>query len=316
MRYNKVCFFNNYSVIMPSQAPIPVVLMLYRRPAATAQALAAIRAYRPARLILIADGPHSDRPGEHEQVAAARAAAEAIDWPCAVTRHYAERHLGLRARVESGLNAVFAAHEAAIILEDDCIADPSFFAYCAELLTYYANDPRVMAVSGDHFQPQPYTAAGYYFSRYPHCWGWATWRRAWQHYDGAMRDWPALCETAWLADLLGNRRAAQVWTTIFGRVYAGQIDSWAFRWTYSCWRAGGLTALPAVNLVRNIGDGLDATHTARSPFTNRPAQSLALPLRHPPDVVRYRRADAYTQRAMFDPPLWRRMAWRLRRLLG
>lgn len=295
---------------------VPVVLLMYRRPAATAAVLAAVRAYRPAQLVVIADGPHPERPDDAVAVAAARHAVEAIDWPCVVTRHYAERNMGLRARVESGLHAVFAAHEAAIILEDDCIPDPSFFAYCSELLARYAAERQVMAISGDHFQPRPYPAASYYFSRYPHCWGWATWRRAWQHYDGAMAEWPQVRATSWLAEVLGDRRAASVWTTIFDQVAAGDIDSWAYRWTYSCWRAGGLTALPARNLVRNIGADAAATHTARSPFVQRPAQALAFPLRHPPRVVRNLRADAYTQRAMYDPPLWRRAAWRLRRMLG
>jgi hypothetical protein len=300
----------------PYLATVPVVLILYRRPEATAQALAAIRSYRPECLILVADGPHPDRPADGALVTAARTAAEAVDWPCTITRHYAAHNLGLRARVESGLNAVFAVHTAAIVLEDDCVPDPSFFPYCAALLARYADDPQVMAISGDHFQPRPYRRASYYFSRYPHCWGWATWRRAWQRYDGAMADWPALRDTAWLAELLGNRRAARVWTQIFDRVYAEQVDSWAFRWTYSCWRAGGLTALPAVNLVRNSGGGATATNTAHSPFIDRPAAPLAFPLRHPAGVARHRRADAYTQRAMFDPPLWRRVAWRLRRMMG
>lgn len=301
---------------MNASKPIPVVLLLYRRPAATARVLAALRAYRPTQLVLVADGPRRDQPADVQAVSAARTAAEAVDWPCTITRHYADTNMGLRARVESGLHAVFAAHERAIILEDDCVPDPSFFPYCAELLARYAADSRVMAVAGDHFQPRPYHAASYYFSRYPHCWGWATWRRAWQHYDGAMADWPALRTTNWLTELLGNRRAAQVWTTTFDRVYAGAIDSWAFRWTYSCWRAGGLTALPAVNLVRNIGGGATATHTAQSPFVDRPTQALPFPLRHPPAVVRHARADIYTQRAMFDPSLGRRLVWRIRRALG
>lgn len=290
---------------------LPVVLMLYRRPAHTARVLAAIRAYAPRELILIADGP---RPGEEQLVAAARAAAEAVDWPCTITRDYAPFNLGLRQRVERGLHTVFAAHEHAIILEDDCVPHPDFFAYCTALLDYYVNDEQVMAIAGDHFQPRPYRGASYYFSRYPHCWGWATWRRAWQQYDGAMHEWAQLRDRAWLEQILGDRRAARIWARIFDQVYAEQIDSWAFRWTYSCWRQQGLTALPAVNLVRNIGGGAEASNTANSPFMDRPVQALGFPLRHPPTVERNIRADAYTQRAMFDPTIRQRMWWRLQHI--
>lgn len=300
---------------MAAQLDTPVALILFRRPEATAQSFAAIAEARPRRLFLIADGPRPDRPDDGPAVAAARAVVEQISWPCEVTRLYAERNMGLRARVESGLNAVFAAVERAIILEDDCVPDPSFFPYCEELLARYADDPRVMAISGDSFQPRPPTPFSYYFSRYPHCWGWATWRRAWALYDGAMADWPALRDGLWLRELLGERRAAARWRAVFDQVYAARLDTWALRWIYSCWRQGGLTALPAVNLVTNIGHGPQGTHTTTEDgiLANLPTGSLALPLRHPPAVEQHHAADAYTQRLLFEPGLGRKLAWRLRR---
>jgi hypothetical protein len=296
----------------------PIVLLIYRRPAETARVLASLAAARPPHLIIVADGPRAGRPGEAQAVAAARAAAEAVSWPCAVTRIYAETNMGLRSRVESGLHAAFALAERAIILEDDCVPSPSLFPFCAELLERYADDERVMAISGDNFQGGLRGPASYRFSRYPHCWGWATWQRAWRRYDGAMADWPRLRAGLWLQGLLGNRRAARYWRAIFDQVYAGQIDSWAYRWTYSCWRYGGLTALPARNLVSNIGFGAGATHTgaASSPFAALPAHELRFPLAHPPVVAADARADAHTQRTLYDPGLGRRIAWRLRRMLA
>jgi hypothetical protein len=294
----------------------PVILLIYRRPAETALALGAIAAARPARLLIVADGPRADRPGDAEAVLAARAAAEAVSWPCAVTRIYAEANMGLRRRVESGITAALQLVERAIIIEDDCVPSPSFFPFCQELLARYADDGRVMAISGDDFQGGRPATASYRFSRYPHCWGWATWRRAWQHYDGPMAEWPALRESGWLEGLLGGRRPARHWRRVFDAVYAGQVDSWAYRWTYSCWRRGGLTALPTRNLVSNIGFGAGATHTtARGPFTALPAGDLPFPLRHPPAVAADARADAYTQATLYDPTLARRVAWRLARAL-
>jgi hypothetical protein len=300
-----------------SETP-PIALILFRRPETLARVFAAVAAARPPRLYLIADGPRPGRPEDGPAVAAARAVVAQVDWPCAVTRLYAEANLGLRARVESGLDTVFAAEERAIILEDDCVPDPSFFPFCAELLARYAADERVMAVAGDSFQPRRPTADSYYFSRYPHCWGWATWARAWARYDGPMADWPALRDGPWLRELLGDRRAARGWRATFERVYRGEVDSWAYRWTYSCWRHGGLSALPAVNLVSNIGFGAAASNTeaATSPFAALPAGRVELPLRHPPAVARHARADAHTERTLYSRGLLTRLAWRARRLLG
>lgn len=298
---------------MTTGFPIPIVLLIYRRPAETARAIAALRAARPQRLIIVADGPKPGRPGDAEAVAAARAAAEAADWPCAITRIYADSNMGIRRRIESGIGAALQLSERAIIVEDDCLPNPSFFPFCAELLERYADDERVMAISGNDFQPARTMAASYRFSRYPHCLGWATWRRAWQHYDGPMADWPALRDGGWVESLFADRRSARYWRRIFDQVYAEQIDTWAYRWTYSCWRRGGLTALPARNLVDYIGFGDEATHSKfrHTPLGAMRAHTMEFPLRHPARVARDARADAYTQAALYNPGLARRIARRV-----
>jgi hypothetical protein len=153
--------------------------------------------------------------------------------------------MGLANRVSSGLSQVFASEEQAIILEDDCIPDPSFFPYCEELLAHYANDERVMAISGNNFHFGGYTPPhSYYFSRFFHCWGWATWRRAWQHYDHSMPHWPELSRDGWLPATLINPREVAHWTQAYNNVYKGLVDSWAYRYTYAIWRNHGLTIRP------------------------------------------------------------------------
>jgi FkbM family methyltransferase len=132
-----------------------------------------------------------------------------------------------------------------------------------------------------------------------------------------MHDWPALRTSGWLEEYLGGRRAADYWRRVFDQVHAGQIDSWAYRWTYSCWRRGGLTALPTQNLVSNIGFGAGATHTvaAHNPFAAMPSYALPFPVRHPPRVTADSRADAYTQATLYNPGLARRALWRISRTL-
>jgi FkbM family methyltransferase len=278
------------------QLQTPVVFLIFRRPETTAQVFAEIARARPPKLLVVADGPRADRPGEAEKCAAARAIIEQVDWPCEVLTNYADSNMGCARRVSSGLDWAFSLVEEAIILEDDCLPHPTFFRYCEELLERYRDDERIMVVSGDNFQQGRWrTEDSYYFSRYPHCWGWASWRRAWQHYDHEMRLWPTVRDNGWLHDILQYEPAVAYWAGIFQKTYEGGVDSWAYRWTLNCWLQSGLTALPKVNLVSNIGCGQDETHTRGShPNALLPAQALRFPLQHPQVVVRSKRADEFT----------------------
>jgi len=240
-----------------------------------------------------------------------------VDWDCDVRRNYADANMGLADRVASGLTWAFEQVESAIILEDDCVPHPTFFRFCTELLERYADDTRIMAIAGDNFQFGERAAEySYYFSRYPHCWGWATWRRAWRHYDHTMAAWPRARERRLLDGVLGSKSASRDWTRIFDGTYSRRVNSWANRWTLACWLQSGLTILPAVNLVSNIGFGSHGTHTRdRSPFSDIAVQPIAFPLAHPPYVVRDAAADRFTQRTLFRrPSVWQRAAYRIRHI--
>lgn len=271
----------------------PVALFIFNRPEATARVFAEVARARPPRLLVVADGPRAERPGEAERCAAARAVVERVDWDCELLTNYSEVNLGCRRRVAGGLDWVFATVEEAIVLEDDCLPHPTFFRYCEELLEMYRDDERVMLVSGDNFllgeRGTPYS---YYFSRYAHVWGWASWRRAWRHYDVEMKLWPELRGTDWLLDVHGDATAARYWAEVLEDVYAGRIDTWDYQWFFACWASNGLCVTPSVNLVSNIGFGAGATHTTNlSPVAELPAAALEFPLRHPPHFVRDWEAD-------------------------
>jgi len=289
------------------QLTTPVVFLIFRRPDTTARVFAEIARARPPKLLVVADGPRADRPGEAEKCAAARAIIEQVDWPCEVLTNYAETNMGCGRRVASGLDWAFSLVEEAIILEDDCLPHPTFFRYCEELLERYRDDERVMVVSGDKSQEgQMRHTHSYYFSRYNHLWGWASWRRAWEHYDHEMHLWPIIRDSGWLYDVLQDAQAGHYWQTAFQQVYDGHIDSWGYRWTLTCWLQSGLTILPSVNLVTNIGFGPEATHTT-SLANERPTQPMQFPLQHPPFVIRDTQADERTHftRFVHRPPSFR-----------
>ena len=284
------------------QLRTPVVLLIFNRPDLTRRVFERIREAQPAQLFIAADGPRPDVPADVELCAQARQVAEQVDWECEVHTLFRETNLGCKQAVSSAIDLFFEHVEEGIILEDDCVPHPTFFRFCDELLEKYRDDERIMAISGDNFQlGRRRTEDSYYFSRYPHCWGWATWRRAWCHYDGEMRLWPAIRDGGWLQDILENRRAIAYWTTIFDKMYNGDIDSWAYAWTFICWIQSGLAILPTVNLVSNIGFGENATHTrGGGRIANMSVQPMDFPLIHPPFVLRDAKADELTQSSIYE----------------
>jgi hypothetical protein len=294
----------------------PVVLLIFKRPDTTAKVFELVRAAQPKTLFIVADAPRSDRPQEAENCLAARAIVEQVDWDCQVFKNYADVNLGCAKRVSSGLNWVFEQVESAIILEDDCVPHPSFFPFCEELLDRYQNDMRIVSISGQNVQfGRKRTEYSYYFSRFCHCWGWATWRRAWKHFDFEMKLWDEAQSRNLLADILHDPQAVKVWTKIFQSTYDKRVDSWANRWTFACWMQSGINILANSNLVSNIGFGAESTHTGNktSRFANMPAEAIDFPLNHPPYVVIDQQADRFTQRTLYQQTVLQRLQAKLRK---
>jgi glycosyltransferase involved in cell wall biosynthesis len=265
----------------------PVVLIVFNRPARARITFETIRAARPPKLIIVADGPRSDRPGEAEKCAATRAIVDTVDWDCELVRVYADSNMGCKMRVATGISTAFEYVDRAIILEDDCVPSASFFRFCEEMLDRYADDDRVMVVSGDN---QLFGAAlpdeSYYFSRYAHLWGWATWRRSWSLCDIEMEKWPGIRKKGLLNQYFHRVSERYYWDSLLQYVFEGNIDTWDYQWVFSIWANNGLCVVPAKNLVRNIGFDVDATHTKyTSAYANLEAENLDFPLRHPEIVM-------------------------------
>ncbi len=266
-----------------------VLLIIFKRAELTRRALAAIAEAKPARLLIAADGPRT--AGEAEACAATRAVLDEFQWDCEVTTNFSDVNLGCGVRVYTAIDWAFSLVEDLIILEDDCLPNQSFFPFCEELLQFYRNDERVMHISGNNFVgPVSETGYSYYFSKYTHASGWATWRRAWLHFDWSMKRWPESKAAGLLETVCCDPYERSYWTGIFdGLVEAREI--WDYQWNFACWSQSGLAALPSVNLVMNDGWGPDATHT-KAPLS-RPAVGVMEEIHHPPFVFRNAAADAH-----------------------
>lgn len=299
------------------QLKTPVAFIIFNRPETTECVFAEIAKAKPPKLLVIADGPRATRNGEAAKCAASREIIERVDWDCEVLTNYSDINLGCKNRVASGLDWVFEQVPEAIILEDDCLPDPTFFRYCQELLEHYRDDERIAMISGDNFQfGRKRGEASYYFSRYNHIWGWASWRRAWRYYDRNAGIWPELRDHAWLDVLIKTAGEKKFWAKIFQAVYEGKIDTWDYQWALASWSQGMVSIIPSVNLISNIGFGAEATHThGVSIYADLPVKSLSFPLRHPKVILPHAEADAFTARGMFSASIYRRIVQKMKALL-
>ncbi len=283
----------------------PVAFIIFNRPDLTQIVFNEIRKAEPKQLFVIADGPKT--PEEWKKCQAARDVIKQVDWDCEVLCNYSDVNLGCRERVSSGITWVFEHVEEAIILEDDCVPAPSFFSFCQTLLEHYRDDERIMVISGNNFQNGiSRTKYSYYFSRYNHCWGWATWKRAWKYYDFNKEKWLEFKKENLLSQLFEDSTETKHWQEIFNRLFLeGKPNTWDYVWTFACWAQGGLSILPNQNLVSNIGFRSDATHTKGidSTMGNLPTQDI-WKIEHPPFIVRHQQADLYTFKNHFYDSFW------------
>lgn len=300
----------NYRVITP------VALLIFNRPDTTTRVFDAIAKARPSKLLVVADGPRSDRIGEEEKCRQTRAIIDKVDWECEVITNYAPHNLGCKLRVASGIDWIFEQVEEAIILEDDCLPEQSFFRFCDEMLDRYRLNERVSMVSGGNLQfGQQRGDASYYFSRYTHIWGWATWRRAWRYYDRDIALWPDFRNEGWLEQLFSTQGERTYWQNSFQWVYEGKLDTWDCSWTFAALTHGMLQIVPNVNLISNIGFGPEATHTHTIGIhSNMPTQPMQFPIRHPKFVLVNEEADQYISSDQIAPSFLRRQIRRIRRI--
>jgi hypothetical protein len=297
----------------------PVAFLIFNRPEATRRVFDEIARAQPRRLLVVADGPRSAE--ESEKCAEARAVLQLIDWDCELLTNFSDVNLGCKRRVASGLDWVFEICEEAIILEDDCLPDPTFFPFCEELLEKYRHDDRVAMICGNNFQRgRRRSQYSYYFSRHVTAWGWASWRRVWRYYDVKMSLWPAVRETNWLESLLVNPVAVEYWRGVFDMMYEGateRANTWDYQFFFSWWVRHALAVTPEVNLITNLGFNPDATHThdaqALKTMAALPSAPIDIRRTHPPYMHFDREADNFAFRQICP---WivdnQSLYWRLR----
>lgn len=287
----------------PQILDVPVLLIAYRRPDTTALVLAQIKKARPSKLYISINAPSpSASQDELERCRLVKDMLSNIDWDCQVQRFYRESYVDSRTSVEGGIDFLFQSEDCGIILEDDVLPNESFFWFCRDLLIKYKDVEPVMAITGCNFVPQEgVSKESYRFSRYSHNWGLALWRRSWNKYDRSMSDWPNYKCSGLLEKVCGGYRdAAKYWQKRFDTVFQRKIEAYDYAWNYSVWKFRGLIIVPNVNLIKNIGFGVHATHTKTGwGLENLESTSMPMPLNHPTHLAVDPKSDRWTDLYIF-----------------
>lgn len=285
----------------------PILVIAFNRPDHLRTLLNRLREIRPSRIFVAVDGPRAHKSEDAVKVEACRALVDTIDWPAHIERQFQDSNLGCGLGVSTAITWFFQNTDRGIILEDDIIPESSFFPFCEELLTRYEHDERVLAISGCNFVPPEFQSRPedpYRFSRVPHIWGWATWRRSWDQYTLDIAGWSRRLppQRLWLRS--GKSIAgATYWASTFELLARKQVDTWDGQFVLTGMIADQWTATSNVNLISNIGFGTDATHTLEDRGELQPLGQLTMPLGQVPVVVD-ETADRWTRRHHFKAS-WR-----------
>lgn len=270
---------------------IPILFVFFNRYDVALQSFQKIKDIKPKKLYLACDGPRANVAGEDEKVENTRKAIlEQINWDCNIKTLFQEKNIGCGRGVFTAINWLFENEEYGIILEDDCIASPSFFRYAEEMLVKYKNDMRIGMIAGHNSITNIEYPYSYIFSRYKSCWGWATWRRAWENmnFDMSWRD------TKLANSVINNMgdigRDVSGWKFKINAIDNNFVSAWDWQWYFSLSAQNQLCIYPALNQISNIGNDKEATHTSFSNITI-PISELKFPLIAPPYIVPYYEFD-------------------------
>jgi hypothetical protein len=282
---------------------VPILFLIFNRPDTTKIVFNRIKELKPACLFISADGPRPDKINEKENCTLARSIINDIDWPCEIKTNFSDSNLGCKKGVSSGINWFFSNVEEGIILEDDCLPDISFFNFCRVLLEKYRHDTRIMHIGGVNLQDGKVRGkASYYFSKINHVWGWATWKRAWDKFDVNISSFKYLLDEDYLGNLFPDKTVKKYWQKRYNSVYSNKVDTWDHQWHYTTMINNGLSIIPNINLVSNIGFGKEATHTIQGfhPLSNINVKSINNII-HPSFIIPNYTADTYSFKKYFNP---------------
>ncbi|MFM5941821.1 MAG: glycosyltransferase family 2 protein, partial [Dolichospermum sp.] len=90
---------------------------------------------------------------------------------------------------------------------------------------------------------------------------------------------------------------------VFSATFEGKINTWDYQWHFARLVQSGLSIVPTVNLISNLGFSEDSTNTINkySEVSNLKTQNMKFPLIHPQYMMRDVAADKLYFEKMYNP---------------
>ena len=286
----------------------PILLIVWRRPEKTLRVIEKIKQINAKILYVACDGyKEKDFHTINKVEETRKIINDSINWDCKIKKLFSDHNQGCKNGVSNAINWFFQNEREGIILEDDCLPHLDFFYFCEKMLKKYRTDERIWSITGQNIQNGIWHGdSSYYFSKYSHCWGWASWKRCWENYDKNIKSWPNYKKLDLLSNFFEKKRAQKYWVKIFDNIYYNNSpDTWDYQWTYACLINSGLTVIPNKNLVENIGFDIEATHTKTEVFNTKILNfsrhtSGIFPIKHPKNVYQFKKADEFTEKICYS----------------
>lgn len=274
----------------------PVLLIVFNRPDTTRNVFDAIIRAKPGKIYIAADAPRIGNIEDSNNCILVKEIVKQVDWDCETHYRFAEQNQGCGLGVYNAISWAFENEDRLIILEDDCVPALPFFDYCNELLELYKNDTRIWLISGNQYNEEAVTTPhSYFFSRYGHGWGWATWKRCWDAMDMSMSKYPLIIEQDLYKATYRTKKEADFFQKAFERMYNDKSlkpHTWDFQFMFAITSNGGLSIVPRKNLVTNIGNWGSHTETKHQ-FHDRPVDENYKIISHPDFILCDVDYDAY-----------------------
>jgi hypothetical protein len=133
------------------------------------------------------------------------------------------------------------------------------------MLNRYRKIDKVMHIGGVNYHfGEKFGPGGYYYSKYAHIWGWATWRRAWSKYSLYINANEKEINSI-VNKYCQYPNEINFWNLRFNEQINLMGDTWDFQWLYTIWANSGITIYPNYNFVINIGlNDYLATHNTKT----------------------------------------------------
>lgn len=312
---------------MKNKLITPITIFFFNRPSKLEKLLRVLVKVDYSKVYCVQDGPRDIVKSDFEKVKECQSLVDRYLDSDKCHYLYSEKNIGIRERIQSGIEFVLSQEKCSIFLEDDCIPHPDFFRFTEELLKKYQNDLRIGMITGyNHFNQFNFGGFSYGLSKFGSIFGWATWSDRWEMHDKTMKNINDYGVKNYIVNNRTPRRSGQKRYNLYihyhNSIINKNISTWAFQWAFTREMNSLLTIVPEKSLVSNIGDDAESLHNDfendsdsifKSLFHSK-VHKINWPLKHPKYIFPSQDYD-YALNSMMDPSIFVRFKKRLKNIL-